>query len=545
MNPASADNPQEICITQSECCKALCSIAAACVSGADLEAMLDAVAGSVAGFCGGGSCQIWVFDADEGEATLAAAVNPGPEALGKVRIGLPEPPADGSQDAAAWLGQSILENYAYLEGLQPHETERTIVPLRADGTVVGFLVLIQRREAFERCRGFAWRAGAIVGPAVRRLREFETIQQKASQLSAISELSKTVSSSRYLEDVLNLVVTMTAQALRFEACSIILSDPRTGDLTLKATSSTSRQDVRRAADTVERCLSAQAMAQKQPILVSDSREGCGAPDCCLAETDLLGSYICHPLRSGDRVIGAFCGYFADPHTFTDEELDLLAAVTGQAALAIENSRLIVQSAIVQEMHHRVKNNLQTIASLLRLQLRHAENETVERALQESISRIQSIAAVHEILAGEDVGVVSMQEVVRALLKETHQMASSPQRKISTAFFGRDVLLPARLATTAALVINELIQNAIEHGIGDRPTGRIEVRLRDDGERIALIVANDGDPPPPDLDVSETDRLGLQIVNTLVRGELQGTFTLTRNRLTTATVEFPKPAGSVA
>ena len=349
-----------------------------------------------------------------------------------------------------------------------------------------------------------------------------------------------MSSNHYLGDFLNLVVTMAARSLKFDACSILLSDPAKGMLVLKASSTGTPEDVRSAAADIEKCLAHKVLEENGTILVADSEVGCGELDCSLLDSGPLRSYVAYPLRSGDRVIGAFCGYFLKPHVYTDEEVGMIAAIAGQAALAIENSQLIVKGAIVQEMHHRVKNNLQTIASLLRLQMRHSDSTTVVRALQESIGRILSIAAVHEILAGEDMGVVSMHEVVSALLKELHQMAFSPERKLSTALYGKDILLPARQATTAALILNELIQNAIEHGIGERESGRIEVTFKEQHQRVKFMVANDGAPLPDDFDVATADGLGLQIVKTLVRGELQGAFSISCDAMTVATVEFPRP-----
>src|SRR5688572_15440095 len=106
--------------------------------------------------------------------------------------------------------------------------------------------------------------------------------------------------------------------------------------------------------------------------------------------------VCIPLISRQRSIGVLNCYTERPKVFSREEIDSLQTVANQAALAIENAKLLVRSAIIQEMHHRVKNSLQTVASLLRIQMNRTGEGTPEEMLSESINRISSIAAVHDL-----------------------------------------------------------------------------------------------------------------------------------------------------
>ena len=191
---------------------------------------------------------------------------------------------------------------------------------------------------------------------------------------------------------------------------------------------------------------------------------------------------------------------------------------------------MVKSAIIQEMHHRVKNNLQQIASLLRLQMHYAGERTVEQVLSESLNRILAIASVHELLSREDLDIISVKKVAESIIVATAQSVISPSKHIRMSIEGPDILLPSSQATSVALILNELTQNAVEHGFGDgHDTGQILVTLSEDSTVIRLTVRNDGHLVKHGFDIRKTDSLGLQIVDSLVRGDLQGRFTLTPRR----------------
>jgi two-component sensor histidine kinase len=249
--------------------------------------------------------------------------------------------------------------------------------------------------------------------------------------------------------------------------------------------------------------------------------------------------ICVPLLLRDRAIGVLNCYTDKPHIFSNEEIAVLTAIGSHAAIAIENAKLVVKSAIVQEMHHRVKNNLQTIASLLRLQMHYSKVSSVQQVLQESINRILSIAAVHEVLSHEEMDAVSLKKVAENILTATRQSLVPPGKHVDTSLQGPDVLLPPAKATSVALILNELIQNAVEHGFKDIDQGQISVRLSETDRHIKLSVVNDGTPLPEDFDIRKKRNLGLQIVENLVRDDLHGKFTLKSDGAITATVVFPK------
>src|ERR1700692_4813857 len=165
-----------------------------------------------------------------------------------------------------------------------------------------------------------------------------------------------------------------------------------------------------------------------------------------------------PLRWRSRQIGELV---ADRDTpFSEDERALLEAIAHHAAVALEHGRAVMRGVLAQEIHHRVKNNLQTVASLLRLQARDTENVDPRKALEDSVHRIRAIAAVHEVLTerrDEDVDLAELLGRLRAMLVQ----GVGTGREVTEDF--EPVLLAGQRATALALVFSELLGNALEHG----------------------------------------------------------------------------------
>lgn len=219
---------------------------------------------------------------------------------------------------------------------------------------------------------------------------------------------------------------------------------------------------------------------------------------------------------------------------------VLVAVRDETDSRRQEEELQVKVAMIQEIHHRVKNNLQTIASLLRLQARRAGSDDVRLALQESINRIMSVAVIHEFLAHQDARVINIRDVSQRIITQFREGVVNQEKGIRLELRGPNVYLPTQPATVCALVINELLQNALEHGYERQEGGTVTVNLKDDGEEITIAVDDDGVGLPEDFDLEQTGSLGLQIVRTLAQGDLKGSFELrSRDKGVSAIVTFPK------
>ena len=182
--------------------------------------------------------------------------------------------------------------------------------------------------------------------------------------------------------------------------------------------------------------------------------------------------------------------------------------------------IITKDATIREIHHRVKNNLQTVAALLRLQARRVGSPDARAALEESVRRVASIAIVHETLATATDEVVEFDAIVDRIAAAAAEVAA-PETKVHLrreSTFGR---LPAQIATPLAMILNELLLNAVEHGFSSGSDGEVVVTAHSFRRQLQVSVADNGRGLPPDFNLDAADRLGLQIVRTLVRGELRG------------------------
>ena len=186
-------------------------------------------------------------------------------------------------------------------------------------------------------------------------------------------------------------------------------------------------------------------------------------------------------------------------------------------------QLIGKDATIREIHHRVKNNLQTVAALLRLQARRMAVPEARDALEESVRRVSSIAVVHETLSGTLDETVRFDEVadrITAMVADVADaMGAAPVRVRRSGTFG---VLPAEVATPLAMAVTELLQNAVEHGYaGLGRGGTVELSARRTDTGLCVDVDDDGRGLPEGFRPEASDRLGLQIVRTLVEGELGG------------------------
>ena len=295
-------------------------------------------------------------------------------------------------------------------------------------------------------------------------------QRRVAELEALARISEAVSESLYLEESLSAIVKTTMDAVSATGAALVLEDGR--------------------------------------IAWPEGRAG--------------GHAVRTPLRWRGRQIGELVADRDAP--FSDDDRALLEAIAHHAAVALEHGRAVMRGVLAQEIHHRVKNNLQTVASLLRLQS-HAEGVDPREALEHSVNRILAIAAVHEVLTEqreEDVELADLIDRLRAMLVQ----GLSAGRDVSARL--EAVSLAGQRATALALVFSELLQNALEHGTGDV---RIELERRD-GE-VVLAIADQGAAT-----IDPGAGTGLSIVQALVRDELQGTFDLRNDGGTRAEVIFP-------
>ena len=224
------------------------------------------------------------------------------------------------------------------------------------------------------------------------------------------------------------------------------------------------------------------------------------------------------LRAEDRINEALdLQMLASAQAYISERDDEIRR--GNAALQESNAQL---QRLIQEMHHRIKNNLQTVADLLSLEMLQGAKTSAEDRLRESISRVKAIAAVHELLSIDNTELTDIRGLAQKLIDTSARTLVDPQKAIDFAVIGPSIMLGSKQATALAIVINELINNALEHAFKDRRHGKIEVQLAEDHESIEVIVQDDGIGLPPGYGDGQVKLgLGLQITKTMVTKDLNG------------------------
>lgn len=204
---------------------------------------------------------------------------------------------------------------------------------------------------------------------------------------------------------------------------------------------------------------------------------------------------------------------------------MLVLVRDVSDLRARERQLVSKDATIREIHHRVKNNLQTVAALLRMQSRRMVGGEARAALEEATSRVGAIAAVHETLSQSYDEEVHFDVVADRLLRIVGAVSTAGGH-VEIVREGSFGMVPAEAATSLALVVTELCQNAVEHGL-NQGSGRVSIRAHQAEEELSVEVVDGGVGLSEDFDPKASGTLGLSIVTSLI-AELEGTFDLRRN-----------------
>lgn len=365
----------------------------------------------------------------------------------------------------------------------------------------------------------------------------ERLRRKIIELGTLQRVSRTVASALDLNDVLRFVSESAVELTNAESAAVfrLSSDDRDGG----------------AAPLVEyRVGTARQVADEssRDALLSDVIKSGSARAVDMDYVDGTNILYCMPLSSARERWGALCVRLKSGMEVTEDDLALLQAFTDTASIAIENAELYLEakrsaetaSTLLQEMHHRVRNNLQTVAALLSLQLRQVEGSEAERHLQDAIGRVQAIASVHDLVSDEKrLSGTTVDAIARLVADELKVTLIPPALAVNFDIEPTDVVVPTRHATILALLFNELIWNAIEHGFSDRHRGTIVIRTSRHDSNIVIEVENDGRALPPDFDPVEKAGMGLRIIQRLAEADLDGTFSMeSRDGRTVARMVFP-------
>src|SRR6478609_1877698 len=403
----------------------------------DLEEVLSLVAREVADSLGADACFVYLYDEQADELVLRATFGTRVEEMtGRPRMR----PGEGITGTAAAARAPVMiaaqahldERFKAFPNLREDEYESILaVPILAREKLEGALNVRTRepREFTAAEIDLLLAIAAQVAQTIEHAKLYEQAQRRVIELEALARISEAVSESLYLEESLEGIVEATVDALSATGAAIVLEDGE--------------------------------------VVWPEGRAGRHA--------------VRVPLRWKGRQVGELVCDRDTP--FTADDRALLGSIASHAAVALEHGRAVLRGVLAQEIHHRVKNNLQTVASLLRLQARATDGVDPREALEHSVNRILAIAAVHEVLTerrDDDVLLDDLLDRLRAMLVQGIGAGKQVASELEP------VGLAGSRATALALVFSELLQNALEHGGGNV---RIELARRD-GE-ILLAIADSG------------------------------------------------------
>jgi len=202
-------------------------------------------------------------------------------------------------------------------------------------------------------------------------------------------------------------------------------------------------------------------------------------------------------------------------------------------------QLIAKSAVIREIHHRVKNNLQTIASLMRLQMRREQSQDTRMAFQESINRIRCIAQVYEMLSRDTLEVIELRECIYRIGQILKENMLLPEQPVEIEVDGDAVYISSDQATPTAIVVNEIIQNSLKYAFPSDSPGKISVVVENGEERVKILIRDNGRGFPPGFTLEANANLGLQITHVLVAESLGGNITMYNRNGAVVEIDFPK------
>ncbi len=537
--------------------RALQSVNAVANSAMDIDQTLSTAAKSVAQELNADLCTIFLFDPATHELQLRATNGPMPRsgrhytlALGQGYTGwvadhgtpllVEDALADArfSAEASAYptsyhglMAMPII--FFTVEKLQGVISVQTEAPHKFTDDEVSFLEIVAGQIAMSTENG--------------RLFEQtdEELRRKIHEMGTLHRVSGLVTSTLELDNVLRIIVSQAVLLSGADRCVLFALDPITQRLRAVANDGFDESAISDVTLRIGQCCAGRVVQTGELRMQVDClRNDSG---CFLAEhpeaQDDMHSVLCAPLATMHGRLGALCVFSTQRHQLSMHQAQLVMTFANVAAIAMENARLFEQTReglhtkeyLLREMRHRVGNNLQQLASYLNLKRHRVKSPEAEQIIQESVGRIHGIAAIHDLLTKSVLIQARIEEIARqitGIVRGDLGQGSPGQGELSAAPLHLQTqvgeipgVLEGDQATTFALVLFELLSNAVEHGFEGRERGEIRISGVRRGDEVVVRIADDGRGLPGGFALPDSEGLGLQLVRGLVQSDLHGSLRL--------------------
>lgn len=526
--------------------QALHNIGAALNTAWDLDTTLHKITETTTQVMRLDSCSIYLWDKKHNVLVLKASTGLSPASFGVSKLELGE----GITGDALKTGKAVASRdaandprFKYVPGTE-EEIYKSLaaVPLISQGNKIGAMN-VQTKAFHQWTRpemDLLELIGELATGALERAGLLDSLQRQLDELAAVAHVSKTITEPMYLDDMLAVICEMAAQIMRAKGTAILLFDEENDALALRANYGLAREHAEISPIDVATSLTGRAIQSGEPVIVHDLQNEPAYNNRALARREHLHSFLSVPVSVRGQVIGAFNCYLDRIHDFTPKEIELFSTLANQTAVALENANLVMSSMMVREMHHRIKNNLQMVAMLLRMEMGDPKNRAASGVLQQMVNRISNIAAVHEAMSQDGFRVIGVHDLIQKAAHLARSTMVPPGKEIEIQVEGAPMRMPSQPATTIALAVNELIQNALEHGFAESARGTVQVILTEREKWNEIRVEDDGSGLPSGF--TKEQSLGLRIVQGMIVEDLRGEFKIVNRRGkhgTTATLKIPK------
>jgi GAF domain-containing protein len=523
----------------------------------DLDQTLEVTAQIVAEELQTDLCSIFFYD--ELQRVLTLRATNGPRPLGGMHFTLRL--NEGYSGWVADKGQPLLmadaltdANFAFEAGAYSPEYRGLMgLPIIFFGNgerLIGVISIqsSEPRDFIPDERSFVEIVAGIIAISVENGRLYEQsdeqLRRKVHELATIHRVSSIIASTLNLDEVLQMITTLAVRLSGAERSCIFELDPDRRRLHVLAHFGLNASLVNRLYINVGQCCAGRSVQSGRPIMAVDcfhTDEHCFIHGDPFISSE-IHSVLCVPLKVKERILGCLCIYSSHRHLLSPEQLQLVTLFANESGMAIENARLYeetrrgleLKSVLLRELHHRVKNNLATVAGILSLQRRRTRSSEVRHILAESVNRVQGLAATHDLLAHEDVSEARVDEIARKIVGVASANLAPPEKRITFKVEPCPVIIPSRAVPILALIINEMVSNAIKHGMINRSVGQVSVQGREEDGMVYVQVTDTGRGPAFELSFGEngeshSEGLGLSLIKNLV-GDLEGQFSLRRGRV---------------
>jgi len=406
---------------------------------------------------------------------------------------------------------------------------------------------------------------------VERKRAETVLRKHVLEQKIIQKVSQIVSSTLNLEIVLQTISDGLAQLLEIETAAIYLLEEE--ELFLGATTPPLDPQMPvalRRAHLTDHPHILESVSSRLPVILPDTKLANLSPaEKVVVDIRDLRSLLYLPFQQENNVIGVLIlGTIHQPREFSAHEIDLCRTIANELALGVQNARLHTglkkytieleaqitdrkkvenqiklslkeKETLLQEIHHRVKNNMQVISSLLKLQSDSVDDDRIKEALKVNKNRVFTMSAVHETLYGSDnLSEIDLKSYLSKISEALVQSYSINPGEVSLNIDSEDIKINIAIASPLGLIINELITNSLKYAFLDDRKGEIDIAIkRVDGNDIELIIMDNGIGMGENFDWRKADSLGLKLVTTLVEDQLDGSISMDNKNGTKFIIKF--------